>query len=204
MCLDTYIDKEKEKMKSHKHMQIFVLASLLIAVGTVIPMLMPKIIIGPMSFTLASHVAVMIAIFISPAVALAVALGTTLGFFMAGFPFVVVLRALTHVMWAYFGAKYAQKKPQIFEKPLKTLQFNILIALIHALGEMIIVIPFYYGNGMDMQTFIYMVFGLVGIGTIIHSSIDFCLTLPVWKALSQSRRINGISQVKKINLIKNA
>ncbi len=69
---------------------------------------------------------------------------------------------------------------------------------------MIIVIPFYYGNGMDMQTFIYMVFGLVGIGTIIHSSIDFCLTLPVWKALSQSRRINGISQVKKINLIKNA
>ena len=59
-------------MKSHKHMQVFVLASLLIAVGTVIPMLMPKIIIGPMSFTLASHVAVMIAIFISPAVAIAV------------------------------------------------------------------------------------------------------------------------------------
>ena len=47
-------------MKSHKHMQVFVLASLLIAVGTIIPMLMPKIIIGPMSFTLASHVAVMI------------------------------------------------------------------------------------------------------------------------------------------------
>ncbi|BFK24344.1 membrane protein [Massilimicrobiota timonensis] len=191
-------------MKSHKHMQVFVLASLLIAVGTIIPMLMPKIIIGPMSFTLASHVAVMIAIFISPAVAIAVSLGTTLGFFMAGFPFVVVLRALTHVIWAYLGAQYAKMNPQIFEKPLKTLQFNIVIALIHALGEMIIVIPFYYGNGMDMQTFMYMIFGLVGLGTVIHSSIDFCLTLPVWKALTQSHRIQGISQVKKINLMKNA
>ena len=191
-------------MKSHKHMQVFVLASLLIAVGTVIPMLMPKIIIGPMSFTLASHVAVMIAIFISPAVAIAVSLGTTLGFFMAGFPFVVVLRALTHVIWAYLVEKKKKKNPQIFEKPLKTLQFNIVIALIHALGEMIIVIPFYYGNGMDMQTFMYMIFGLVGLGTVIHSSIDFCLTLPVWKALTQSHRIQGISQVKKINLMKNA
>lgn len=191
-------------MKSHKQMQIFVLASLLIAVGTIIPMLMPKIIIGPMSFTLASHVAVMIAIFISPAVAIAVSLGSTLGFIMAGFPFVVVLRALTHVIWAYLGAQYAKKNPQIFEKPLKTLQFNIVIAFIHALGEMIIVIPFYYGNGMDMQTFMYMIFGLVGLGTVIHSSIDFCLTLPVWKALTQSHRIQGISQVKKINLMKNA
>lgn len=191
-------------MKSHKHMQVLVLASLLIAVGTVVPMLMPKIIIGPMSFTLASHVAVMVAIFISPNVAIAVALGTTLGFFMAGFPFVVVMRALTHVIWAFIGAKYAQKNPQIFEQPFKTFQFNLMIALIHALSEMIIVIPFYYGNGMDLQTFAYMVFGLVGLGTIIHSSIDFCITLPVWKALSQSRVINGISQVKKINLIKNA
>lgn len=204
MCLDTLIDKESRKMKSHKHMQVLVLASLLIAVGTVVPMLMPKIIIGPMSFTLASHVAVMVAIFISPNVAIAVALGTTLGFFMAGFPFVVVMRALTHVIWAFIGAKYAQKNPQIFEQPFKTFQFNLMIALIHALSEMIIVIPFYYGNGMDLQTFAYMVFGLVGLGTIIHSSIDFCITLPVWKALSQSKVINGISQVKKINLIKNA
>ena len=55
-------------------------------------------------------------------VAIAVSLGTALGFFMAGFPFVVVLRALTHVIWAYLGAQYAKKNPQIFEKPLKTFE----------------------------------------------------------------------------------
>ena len=56
-------------MNTHKRIQTLSIAALLIAVGTVIPLFMPKIIIGPMSFTLASHVAVMIALFISPAVA---------------------------------------------------------------------------------------------------------------------------------------
>ena len=78
-------------MNTHKKIQTLSIAALLIAVGTVIPLFMPKIIIGPMSFTLASHVAVMIALFISPAVAIAVSLGTTLGFMIAGFPFVVVM-----------------------------------------------------------------------------------------------------------------
>ena len=42
---------------------------------------MPKIILGPMSFTLGAHVAIFLAMFISPKVATAVCLGTTLGFF---------------------------------------------------------------------------------------------------------------------------
>lgn len=65
-------------MNTHKKIQTMVLSALLIAVGVVIPMISPiKIQVGPMSFTLASHVAIMIALFVSPAVAIAVALGTT-------------------------------------------------------------------------------------------------------------------------------
>lgn len=191
-------------MNTHKKIQTLTIAALLIAVGTVIPSFMPKVIVGPMSFTLASHVAVMIALFISPSVAISVALGTTLGFLMAGFPFVVVLRALSHVIWAFAGSLYIQKNPNIFEKPLKALQFNLFIAILHAIGEMVVVIPFYWGAGMDVQTFCYMVFGLVGIGTIIHSSVDFIISLVVWKALSQNSSIAKISNVKKVYLIKNA
>ena len=77
------------------------LTGMLIAVGIVIPLFSPvKIILEPASFTLASHVAIFIAMFISPAMAVAVSLGTTLGFFLAGFPLTVVLRALTHVIFA--------------------------------------------------------------------------------------------------------
>ena len=90
-----------------KNTKTMVIAGLLCAVGIVIPMFSPiKVVLEPASFTLASHVAVFIAMFISPAVAVCVALGTTLGFFIGGFPIVVVMRALTHVIFAYFGAVY--------------------------------------------------------------------------------------------------
>ena len=55
-----------------------VLAGVLCAVGIVVPMFMPRIVLGPMSFTLASHVAVFLGMFISPAVAVAVCIGTCL------------------------------------------------------------------------------------------------------------------------------
>lgn len=190
-------------MNSHKQVLTLTMTALLIAVGTVIPLFMPKVIIGPMSFTLASHVAIMIALFLSPAVAVAVALGTTLGFFLAGFPFVVVMRALTHVIWAYLGSKYAQKHPNMFKSSRKTWLFNFAIAVIHTVGEMIIVIPFYYA-GMDIQTFLYMIVGLVGIGTMVHSSVDFFITTVVWKVLAKNSTIAGIANVKTVYLLKNA
>lgn len=192
-------------MNTHKKILTMTLSALLIAVGIVIPMISPiKIQIGPMSFTLASHVAIMIALFVSPQVSVAVALGTTLGFLFAGFPYVVVLRALSHVVWAFLGGVYIQKHTDLFQSPVKTLSFNLAIAIIHALGEMIVVIPFYYGAGMDIQAFCYMVFGLVGLGTMVHSSVDFVISLVVWKALSKNTDIANIANVKKVYLIKNA
>ena len=77
---------------SRRHVQNLTISALLIAFGIAIPMFMPiKLIIGPASYTLASHVPLFIALFISPAVAAAVALGTTLGFFFAGFPIQVTV-----------------------------------------------------------------------------------------------------------------
>lgn len=192
-------------MNTHKKIQTMVLSALLIAVGIVIPMISPiKIQVGPMSFTLASHVAIMIALFVSPTVAIAVALGTTLGFLLSGFPIVVVLRALSHVIWAAVGAYYIQKNTELFKSPVKTFSFNLAIAVLHAIGEMIVVIPFYWGAGMDVQAFFYMVFGLVGLGTIIHSSVDFIISLVVWKVLSKNANIANIANVKTVYLIKNA
>lgn len=189
-------------MNTHNKIYTMTLSAILIAVGTVIPLFMPKVIVGPMSFTLASHVAIMIAIFISPQVALSVSIGTTIGFLIAGFPFVVVLRALTHVIWAFVGAMYAKNHPETFASPFKTLGFNVSLAAIHAVAEMIIVIPFYFGPSIDAQTFIYMVFGLVGIGTFVHSSVDFAISLVVWKVLAKNQSIANISNVKKLYLLK--
>ena len=75
----------------NKNVQNMVISALLCAVGIVIPMFAPKIVIGPMSFTLASHVAIFIAMFISPVTTVAVCIVTSIGFVFAGLPFVVAL-----------------------------------------------------------------------------------------------------------------
>ena len=73
--------------------KIVVLSGLFIALGILIPMVMPiKWIDGVFSATLASHVPVMLAMFINPFVAIAVSLGTALGFLIQLGP-VVAIRA---------------------------------------------------------------------------------------------------------------
>ena len=105
-----------------KHITI---AALLIAIGILIPMISPlKIILEPASFTLASHVATMIAMFLSPGIAVAVAFGTAVGFMLGGFPLVVVLRAATHMIFSYVGAKYIQKHPEMAHDIKKSLLFT--------------------------------------------------------------------------------
>ncbi len=100
-----------------------VVAALLVAIGIIIPMFMPvKVYIPPMSFTLASHVAIFLAMFISPGAALIVALGTTLGFVFSGLPIDVWFRALSHVVWAFGGALWLKGFPH-FEQADKSAIF---------------------------------------------------------------------------------
>lgn len=81
----------------HKNIYQLVLAGVLCAIGLVVPMVMPKVIIGPMSFTLGAHVAIFLAMFNSPKVAAAVCLGTTMGFFVTT-PLIIAARAATHLI----------------------------------------------------------------------------------------------------------
>ena len=93
-----------------------VLAGILCAIGIVVPMFMPRIVLGPMSFTLASHVAVFLGMFISPAVAVAVCIGTTIGFFLTT-PAIIALRAASHIVFAFIGAAYLKRNPDIINRP---------------------------------------------------------------------------------------
>lgn len=102
------------EMKNKKILQL-VVAGVLCAVGLAIPMFMPKIVLGPMSFTLASHVAIFLAMFISPAVAVAVCIGTTLGFFLTT-PLIIALRAASHIIFAIIGRVAYQKNTQYHRK----------------------------------------------------------------------------------------
>lgn len=174
-------------------MQTMVIAALLCAVGIVIPVFCPKLVIGPASFTLASHVPIFIAMFISPPVAVIVCLGTTLGFFFSGLPLVVTLRALTHVIFASAGALVLKNRPGLLNTAAGTAGFGLLTALVHEACEVLVVTFFFFGGWMTKEYYangyVLSVLLLVGLGGIVHSMVDFAISVAVWRPVSHIVRI---------------
>ncbi|VHM70396.1 membrane protein [Streptococcus pyogenes] len=88
-----------------KPTQLIAYTSILVAFAILIPIIMPlKLIIGPASFTLASHVPLFLAIFMSIPVAILVALGTTLGFFISWTSFNYCFKSTLSFIVCYFGS----------------------------------------------------------------------------------------------------
>ena len=120
------------------------LSALLCALGILIPMYFPSIRIEPASYTLASHVPVIIAMFISPSVAAFVSLVSTLGFLIAGFPIVIVFRALTHLIFSLIGAFMLKKNHNLLQSIKSTSIFAVFISIIHGAAEVAVVTYFYW------------------------------------------------------------
>lgn len=174
-------------MKQNDKTKLMAITSLLCAIGIIIPLVAPKFVLEPASFTLASHVPVFIAMFISPTVAIFVALITGFGFFFAGFPIVVVLRALSHIIFAAIGGFLLKKNSDYLNTVKSRGVFSFLISMLHAICEVTVVTVFYFGNNMSSlyyeQGYLLSVMALVGVGTLLHSIIDFGIAFFVWKPL---------------------
>lgn len=165
-----------------------VIAGLLCAVAIIIPLISPfRILLEPASFTLASHVPIFLAMFISPGVAAAVSLGSAAGFFLSGFPIVVVARAASHVIFATLGAYIIKKHPSILPSVAKLTLLAFGASVVHGICEVLAVAPFYFSSNMSGmyydKGFLYAVIGLVGVGTLVHSMVDFAISLAIWRAL---------------------
>lgn len=175
-------------------------AAILTAIGILIPMVMPiRIVIGPASYTLGSHIPIIMAMFISPMVAGAVAIGTTLGFLMAAFPIVIVLRAFSHVVFALLGAWVLQRTNGLFTNVVKRQLFSLTINIVHALAEVVVVFVL-TGLGQENldPSFWYVLLVLVGVGTVIHGMIDFELGYQFTRMLSSRTKLNFINLDKNI------
>lgn len=178
---------------SMRSIQTMTITALLCAAGIAIPMLFPKIVIGPASFTLASHVPIFLAMFISPGVAAAVTLGTALGFFFSGLPLVVALRALSHIVFVLIGAALLKKHPAAMTFSARSTVFGLFLSVIHAACEVVVVTFFYFGGRLTGATYssgyVVSVLLLVGLGGLVHSMIDFGISIAVWKPLARVIRI---------------
>ncbi|HLQ39767.1 MAG TPA: hypothetical protein VK118_02240 [Tetragenococcus sp.] len=177
------------------------LSALLIALAVIIPMVMPRIVIGPASFTLASHVPLFIAMFFSPQMAIAVALGTFAGFLMTS-PFIIAMRALSHIVFAVIGSLYLQKNPRIVDDNKKFQLYNFVIAVIHSAIEMLVVAAFYLIGGSTQVSYdgnmLVFLFGFMGLGGLVHSLVDYNLAFFVVKPLSKSFEIPVFKKAKSL------
>ncbi|MEG1447851.1 MAG: hypothetical protein RR048_05795 [Oscillospiraceae bacterium] len=177
-------------MNTNKKLHNIVVAGLLCAIGIMVPSFMPRIVLGPMSFTLASHVAIFIAMFISPVVAVAVSIGTTIGFFMTAPP-IIALRAASHLIFAIVGAMIIKKKPSIMKHIFSSIVFGLAIGILHAVSEIVVVTPVFLNGSLfsaeQLQNgYVMSVLVLVGLGTLIHSMIDYVISLVIWKPLEMT------------------
>lgn len=168
------------------------LSAILIAIGIIIPVFSPfKIMLEPASFTLASHVPIFIGMMISPLVAVCVAIGTAVGFIMSGMPIVVGLRAISHIVFALIGSIYLSKYRNKLNTQLKNQIFSFVIAIIHAVCEILCVIPFYFQGNMSegyyRNGFFISVVMLVGIGTIVHSMVDYQIAYFIMKSIGKAK-----------------
>jgi len=184
-------------MNRSKNVLRLAMSALLVAIGILIPLISPvKVPLGPAgSFTLASHVAIFLAMFLSPLTAVAVALGTTVGFLLTT-PLPIVLRALTHVVWAAFGALWLKKHPDVLYRPVPSAVFCVIVAIVHALLEtVIIMVLFFQGTVVDKGGLWLTVFLPVGIVTLIHSSVDYVIALLVWRPIRKLKSVREIAAV---------
>lgn len=167
-----------------------VISAMLCAIGLIIPIMSPiKFVLEPASYTLASHVPIFIAMFLSPSCGIAVALVTSVGFLIGPFTPIIALRAATHVIFVTVGALLIKKFPNILHSIVKTSLFALGLSIIHAVGEMVVVAAFLAPDQTDI---IRLVFGLVGVGTVIHSMVDFYISLIIWKTLGKHLGGNSI------------
>lgn len=169
-----------------------VLASLLTALGILIPIIMPiKVVIGPASYTFGSHIPINMAMFRSTKTTAIVALGTTIGFIVSGFPITIVLRALSHIIFATIGAAYLKKAVDVLPKVGSRMVFSFLINLLHAVFEVIVVyLLTVLGTTASSENFLFTLIVLVGLGTLVHGMIDFELSYQFTRTLDKRARLH--------------
>lgn len=66
------------------------------------------------------------------------------------------------------------------------MTFNFVCAIIHAIGEVVACLLFYTTTTLPNIDLMYVVFVLVGGGTIVHSMVDGYISLYIYKAIPKS------------------
>lgn len=161
-----------------------VITALLIALGVIIPAISIPIIPDPaVSATLAAHVPVIVAMFISPSVTILTSIGTAVGFALKGYPIIVVMRALTHIIFALIGSLMLRRAHgKQFKASWLTILLTYIVTMLLHTGAELVSIFLITPDAVHMA---------VGAGIfMLHHTIDFAISLVIVQALKSVKGID--------------
>ena len=174
-------------MKKNNNILILVFSAVLTALAIAIAMYMPKIKIPPASYTLFSHVPIVISMFISPISAVFVSLGSTLGFFLALSDTPVIgARAATHIVWALIGAFIVKKifnSKEDFKSKRQWAKYIVLALVLNVIHGFLETVIAYAIFGLGAYKSIWLYILAVGVGTFVHGFLDFMLGASIYSGI---------------------
>lgn len=193
-------------MKTNKALKSLIVSAMLTAISFVFVYFVPTIDLGVWSFTLGSHVPTFIACFISPYVAVFTYLGTLLAFMIkVGNP-IVWLRAGSHLGFVVLALLIFRKvespsqgisvyKHNYFEPGtnagvyVKIVLIALLLAVVHAALEVLaVLVGLSIGISVANSSAEYILI-TVGVGTMIHSLLDFFIAYLVFVPLRKAVKL---------------
>lgn len=160
------------------------LASILTALSVLITYSPLKLVLPFFTLTLGAHVPTMLAIFVGPWVTVMTIIGSCVGFLLtipAPNSIIVVVRAATHIIFAFAGIYMLKKNYNIF-------LIIIVTAILHSLAEGIVVYvltPII----LDSTTAALAAGGIATLGTMLHHAIDSAIAAPILIALTKAKII---------------
>ncbi len=160
-----------------------VITALLIAFGIIIPTAFGflRVTLPLFTATITAHVPIFVAMFISPASAVFTAIGTAIGFLIAGVDILVTVRAASHIVFAVVGALMLKKRMNI-------ILVGAVAAIIHGLCEVLAAYIFLVmGWTQPVDSFVTYIFCTIGLGTVIHHTVDYIIAVVLVKALQKTK-----------------
>lgn len=102
--------------------------------------------------------------------------------------FEVTLRAASHIVFVLLAIlllKAGFGKKNIFQ----TVGFAVVISAVHALAEMLVIGVYLYLGIITNSNALYYLLVAVGLGSFVHSLIDFAIAFTIYKTLQKARLI---------------
>ncbi|GHV32081.1 hypothetical protein FACS1894167_14960 [Synergistales bacterium] len=90
-------------------------------------------------------------------------------------------------------------RPNILSSFFKTQIFSFIIGIIHAWAEVTVVSFFYLNGGMagTYYSAVTTILLLVGLGSLVHSMVDFVIALAVLKPLMARESLRPLFVISK-------